>query len=866
MLKYYDIITKKIALNRYNFIVGSVLKMKEHYLNVPNDDLKKELLSYKNNDFKEYIKALAIISQLSQNFFSLRPFKSQLQGSLVLNDGYIAEMKTGEGKTLVAVISLILNFLSEKNAHIVTANEYLVKRDYDFSKPLFEFLGITSSFLDSQDTLEEKQKYYKADVVYSTSKNLVFDYLNNNKFTRKEMLLKEQRDFVIVDEIDFVLIDEARTPIVLNGQLETDTQLFTDLQEIQKDFIGSHKIKDEDNDDKDPDFHYTSNMLELTEKGYNLLEKKLIEKGLINSDFSLYHGEGFKYIKSFEKTLKVNYLFKKDVDYMVLDGVVVIINQQTGRPQFGQRFSDGMHQAFEAKENVKINSNSQTFAQTTLQNYFKKYTKLSGMTGTALTDEAEFKEFYHIRVLPIETNKPLKRIDSNDLLYLNKKAMRKSLLVDLKDNMETGRPTLIGVQSVLESEQIATLLREENIMFEVLDAKNHEREAYVIEQAGKPSSVTIATNMAGRGTDIMLGGNKDIVIKEYNEKNPSSTYEEGLEFWNKEHDKVINSGGLSILGVGRNDSRRLDNQLIGRSGRQGDPGMTKFYLTLDDSLFKNIATGYLRGQWKKESEDTAISAGIISRVIRESQKTYESNGFNMRKNLLKFDNINTEQREIFYAWRRKVVVSENLDSVVEHYFKDSIDNILNMNKTRDTFLSNDLNAIENDFLKFLTIEISIRDICEKENIADQETFSEFIYNSVINDYKEKAKLIDKKEMNILEKNLLLGVMDANWTENISSLEEMRINTSLRVYAQKNPLDEYQKEALLMFKNLVDDVKRDLCLGLMRFSPLALLEQKEQYETLEKERQLNLSNQNKNNINIDMSTIGFLPEPVKGIGI
>jgi len=512
MLKYFDAFMKKMALNRYNSIVSSVKDSRGSYKNLSNDDLKKDFLKLKNKDFKEYKEALSIISELSDRFFSLVPFDSQLQGSLIINDGMIAEMKTGEGKTLVTVMSLLLNYLLENNAHIVTANEYLVKRDYDFSKPLFEFLGITSSFIHEEQTTKEKQAVYNSDIVYSTSKGLVFDYLSNNRFKSEDMLFNEQRDFIIVDEVDFVLIDEARTPIILSGMLETDHSLYLELQELQKDFIGAHKTKEGEHED--PDFFYTNEMLELTEKGYNLLESKLLKKGIITDKKFLYDGSGFRYIKAIERALRANYIFKANIHYLVDNDEIITINGQTGRPQPGRRFSDGLHQALEAKEGVKINNDAQSLAQTTLQNYFKKYNKIAGTTGTATTEETEFKEFYFLKVIPVKTNKPLIRIDSDDILFLSKKAMHKSLIIDLNENLKTGRPTLMGVQSVSESEGIAKLLRSENISFEILDAKNHLRESYVIEQAGKVGSVTVATNMAGRGTDIMLGGNKEIVVKE----------------------------------------------------------------------------------------------------------------------------------------------------------------------------------------------------------------------------------------------------------------------------------------------------------------------------------------------------------------
>lgn len=865
MLKYIDNVTKKMALNRYNSILKQIKKLEGKYNDLSNDELKNKLLSLKSDKFKNYPEALVLIKQLSKRFFLLDPYEVQIKGALVLNDGMIAEMKTGEGKTLVTVISLILNYLSNKNAHIVTANDYLVKRDYDFSKPLFDFLGITSAFIEEGQNIQEKQSVYNSDIVYSTSKGLVFDYLNNNRFKSKEMIFNERRDFIIVDEVDFVLIDEARTPIILSGVLETDKEMYKLFQEIQEGFKGSHKNKELEVDD--PDFFYTTEVLELTEKGFNKLENKLIEKGIIDNKRFLYDGSGFKYIKYIERALRANYIFKKDIHYLVQDDKVVIINGQTGRPQHGRRFSDGLHQALEVKENVTINSDAQSLAQTTLQNYFRKYKKIAGTTGTALTEEMEFKEFYFMKVLPIETNKPLIRKDTNDILFMTKKAMKKNLVLDIKENLKDGRPTLIGVQSVTDSEDIAKLLSSQGISFEVLDAKNHEREAYIIEQAGKSGSVTIATNMAGRGTDIMLGGNRDSEISKFLEDNPSSNKDDALAFWKQEHDKVVDAGGLSVMGVGRSESRRLDNQLIGRAGRQGDPGMTKYYLTLEDPLFSNIDTTFLKNHWKKENEDAPLSANLISKIVREAQKSTEGHGFNMRKNLLKFDNINTEQREIFYDWRRKVVYSEDLSNVVKVYFKDVISNIIEVNSIMEEFLANDLASMEKDFKKYLGLDISIRDVYEKEDLNDAEDLIDFIYGVIIKNYEEKSKILEKSDMHLIEKDALLRIMDQDWAENISSLEEMRISTGLRAYAQKNPLDEYQKEALEMFKNLVMNVKKDFCLLLMKFSPYAVIENREQekrqYEEHMKKSEDNLK---KEETSIDGSKLNFLPRPIEGVGI
>lgn len=851
-------IKKNLILSRYNNIIKSSNNMMKEYENFENQILKEKFIKLKSDSFSKYDEAITIIRILSDRFLGLKPFQSQIKGALVLKDGYIAEMKTGEGKTLSTTIALLINYLSNKNAHIVTANEYLVKRDFLFSEKLFNFLEVKSFYLENNLDVKTKKIAYESDVLYSTSKLLIYDYLYNNNFKSKELIFNEKRDFVIVDEIDFILIDEARTPISIAGSLASDVDMYINLQELQKEFIGA--IKDLEDQPEDPDFIYNDDNLEITEKGYNLLEKKLIESKIIEDKNDLYGNIGLKYIRNIEKTLRANYLFKKNINYFIKDDEAVIIDSKTGRAQPTLRYSNGLHQMIEAKEGLKIKEESKTMAQTTIQNYFKKYKKISGTTGTALSEETEFNEFYFMKVLPIETNKKLIRIDSEDLLFLNKKAMKYNLLIDIKNNIQNGQPSLIGVLSVEDSEDIANMLKDENINFEVLDAKNNEREAYIIEQAGKSGAVTVATNMAGRGTDIMLGGNKDIEIKRYIEENPEATEDDAFNNWKKQNNDVINSGGLSIMGIGRNFSRRLDDQLIGRAGRQGDPGFTKFYITLEDPIFANMSTNYLKSQWSKENELASISAKFISNIIKSAQKNYDNRNFHSRKTLLRFDNINTEQREIFYGWRRKVVLSDNLENIIKNYFYDTINSIVDIN-FESNFNKQELEKVENNLLKELNLDINLKDLIKEKNVNDLENLKNIISNDLYEKYKEKTIILDKKDKNLIEKDLLLRVMDINWSDNISDLEEMRISTSLRSYAQKNPLEEYQKEAYLMFQNLIIDIKKDFCNALIKFSPLSLLESKK-----EKEKEIENEILKRKEIEMNYNNLNPLPMPLFNLGI
>lgn len=866
MLNLINNFSKKMDLNKYNGIIKNVNELEIELNKLSDKELFNKYIDFRNKSNNNLSELLTISKILAYRFTGLNAYNTQLKAALVLNSGFISEQGTGEGKTLSVLLSILINYAYNKNIHIVTANDYLVERDYSFSKKLFDFLNIKSDYLFDGKSHEERKNAYNSDVLYSTSKHLAFDYLHNNRFKNINDKYNERRDFVIIDEIDFVLIDEARTPIVLSGVIDSDKERYVFFQKIYTEFNGILKTNETNPKEiENYDFVYTQSTVELTEKGYKLLEKILLEKGLISGSVDLYDGNGFNFIKSIETTLRANYLFRKDIEYLVNNDEVVLINTQTGRPQPGRRFSGGLHQALEAKENVVINNESKSLAQTTLQNYFKKYNKIAGTTGTALTEEVEFKEFYNLKVLPIEANKKSQRIDAEDLLFLNNKARMDEIVNEIKDNVKEGRPTLIGTLSVSSSEELANRLQLEGIPFELLNAKNHEREAYIIQQAGKKGAVTISTNMAGRGTDIMLGGNKDIEVKLKIES--GLTEEEALNEWNKENKEVLEAGGLSVIGVGRNGSRRLDNQLIGRCGRQGDPGYTRYYLSLDDEIFINSPTNFLRNQWGQDQVNLGLSLPILSRIIREAQKAYEGSSFQMRKTLLRFDNVNAEQRDIFYDWRNKIVNLNDFSNIVENYFNDVIENLLRTNLENEEFFANDFEQLESEFKIVLSLDIDIKDFCSKNKLVDEEDFKDCLIKTLKTSYIEKMSVFDPEDRSNIEKNILLDVMDENFAENISNLESMRTSTNLRSYAQKNPIDEYQKEALEMFSNLIMNIKKDYCLILIQFSPMNIIEQREMIKNKQEEKLKESDDINANNINLNMEEASkILPQYIKGIGI
>lgn len=819
-IKKHDSLLK----GRLSFVKGFELKTNEELKQIIIAEREKKQVGNYEKTSPEIIQAIA---ELSKRFLGLDPYDSQIRAALVLSNGQIAELGTGEGKTLSIVIATILNYSKSRKTHIVTANSYLVQRDQEFSAELFEFLGLKTIALTPELPFELRKTIYDYDAIYSTSAQLAFDYLNNNRIKIKDLEFKEVRDCIIIDEIDFVLIDEARTPIVLSSSADVSVETYTLFQEIQKDFKGEKKNPENQGTTEYENAHflYKDDSLELTDKGFKLLEEKLVEKRLVSSVSEIYEDSGFSYIGFLEKALRANHLLEQDVNYILMNGQITPINQQTGRPQIGSRFSGGVHQALEAKLGVEIKPDSQTIGQTTLQNYFGKYKNLSGTTGTAATESAEFKEFYGLRVLPVQPSKPSQRKDLDDLLFLDKKSRNAAIVKKTRENLTTGRPTLIGTQTLDESEALAALFEKEGISFNLLNAKNHEKEAEIVANAGRLGSVTIATNMAGRGTDIMLGGNKEALLENVSPEEKESS----LAKWQKAHDEVVEVGGLSVIGVARALSRRLDNQLIGRAGRQGDPGETQFYLSLEDVLFQNMPVSHLRSNWEKNDVSAGLSFPMLTKLVRESQKNYEGMTFASRKNLFKFDAINAQQREIFYEWRKKILSRNKFEDIIEKYFRSVLNDIISINRNAEDFLANDFEEMEKDYERLLGQKIDIRDLCKTHKLEDDEDFVDFVVNALVENYNEKMTAFEAEDKSAIEKDLLLSAMDENYAETISSLEGMRGSTSLRAYAQKNPFDEYQKEALEMFGNLVKDVKSDFCKLLIKTSPFSYMRNNEKSE-------------------------------------
>ncbi|MEK9650513.1 MAG: preprotein translocase subunit SecA [Gammaproteobacteria bacterium] len=789
-------------IKRISKIVGLSNNLESYYESKSDDDLKKayqELRDSNKSDTELKAEAFAAVREASKRALGLRHFDSQLLGGLSLAEGNIAEMKTGEGKTLVATLPAFFNFILKNKVVIVTVNDYLANRDADWMKPVYERLGMSCGVIYSNQPWDEKKNAYKCDVIYATNNELGFDYLRDNMALRSEDKLQCSLDFAIVDEVDSILIDEARTPLIISGPSSDNPEYYKDLKQI----IPSLKKQLREETEEEPlqeeekgDYLIDEKMrtVELTDNGYVKIENFLIHKGILKHDESLYTSANLKIMRYVHATLKASYLFKKDIHYIVRNGEVLLVDEHTGRAMPGRRISEGVHQALEAKENVGIQRESQTLASTTFQNFFRLFKKLSGMTGTADTEAREFQEIYGLKVVIIPTHKPMVRCDMDDVVFLTKDAKYKALISEAEKLMKQNAPVLIGTASVESSEIVSSLLKKKSINHQVLNAKQHEREAEIIANAGKPGIVTIATNMAGRGTDIVLGG-----------KQKDQTEEE----WKQNNALVLDAGGLHILGTERHESRRIDNQLRGRAGRQGDPGYSKFFLSLEDELLRLFISDSRRALFERFGMgDDHIEHKMLSRGIENAQRRIENRNFDLRKNLLEYDDVANDQRQAVYSLRDQLIfednISENIlgliqelltDIVYKYFPKDSIESQWK-SRELDTHLS-DLFGIN------LSISQKIKD--EKSWYVDD--IISYVVQEAIKIYKEKYSILGDNIYS-LERQVMLQVLDAYWKEHLAEMDHLRQSIGLRAYAQKNPKNEYKREAYEMFEFMLSRIDEE----------------------------------------------------------
>ena len=790
-------------LRRMSSFVNAANKLEEELSEKPDSyftELKDELLqeyNKNNNDMYSILPyAFAAVREASKRTLGLRHFDSQILGGISLAEGNIAEMKTGEGKTLVATLPVYLNYVMGNKAVIVTVNDYLARRDAEWMRPIYEFLGLKVGIVNSNQQTKEKIYAYKSDVIYATNNELGFDYLRDNMAHSIEERVQCSLDFAIVDEVDSILIDEARTPLIISGPTSETSDYYKQI----KKFIPHLKKQDREGTEEEPLLdeergHYLidekNRSIELTDDGYVLVEGLLEEANMLGESDGLYSVSNLKIMKFVQATLRANFLFQKNVHYLVRNNDVLLIDEHTGRTMPGRRMSEGVHQALECKENVPIQRESQTLASTTFQNFFRLFSNLSGMTGTADTEAVEFRQIYGLDVVIIPTNVPMIRDDHNDLVFLTKKAKYMALIEEIESLRKKSAPILVGTVSVDSSEQVSELLKEKNIPHQILNAKHHEKEADVIANAGKPGMVTIATNMAGRGTDIVLGGRKD---------------DQSEEDWVNNNQIVLDSGGLHILGTERHESRRIDNQLRGRSGRQGDPGYSRFFLSLEDDLLRLFISDNRRALFEKIGMgDDHIEHKMLSRGIENAQKRIENRNFDARKNLLEYDDVSNDQRQAIYSLRNQLLEEEDISETINELIRSEFKRVSNLYIPEESIESQ---WKTKELQEFLLINYGIgNDIHErvkKDKKLVPETIADLIINQSVKVYKSKYESFGDSRL-LLEKQVMLQVLDVHWKEHLSEIDHLRGSIGLRAYAQKNPKNEFKQEAYSMFESMLDAI-------------------------------------------------------------
>ena len=783
-------------VNKSNDLEEMLSKKPDSYFVLLKDELSKQYLENDKDMYSILPHAFAAVREASKRTLGLRHFDSQMLGGISLAEGNIAEMKTGEGKTLVATLPVYLNFIMENKAVIVTVNDYLARRDAEWMRPIYEFLGLKVGIVNSNQQVKEKMYAYDSDVIYATNNELGFDYLRDNMARSIEERVMCSLDFAIVDEVDSILIDEARTPLIISGPTAESSDYY---RQIRK-FIPHLKKQEREGTEDDPlqddeRGHYLidekNRSIELTDDGYIIVEELLNEANMLGESSGLYTSSNLKIMKFVQATLRANFLFQKNVHYLVRNNEVLLIDEHTGRTMPGRRMSEGVHQALECKENVPIQRESQTLASTTFQNFFRLFKNLSGMTGTADTEAVEFKQIYGLDVVIIPTNVPMIRDDLNDLVFLTKEAKYKALLDEIEILRKKSAPILVGTVSVDSSEQVSKLLKEKNISHQILNAKQHEKEAEVIANAGKPGMVTIATNMAGRGTDIVLGGKKD-----------DQTEQE----WKNNNKIVLESGGLHILGTERHESRRIDNQLRGRSGRQGDPGYSRFFLSLEDDLLRLFISDNRRALFERIGMgDDHIEHKMLSRGIENAQKRIESRNFDARKNLLEYDDVSNDQRQAIYSLRNQLLeepnISETINDLIESEFKKISNQYVPEESIESQWKTKELQEL-------LLINYGIGNDIHERVKSDKKLIPETIAKLIIDNskevYKSKYESFGESRL-LLEKQVMLQVLDVHWKEHLSEIDHLRGSIGLRAYAQKNPKNEFKQEAYSMFESMLDAI-------------------------------------------------------------
>ena len=772
--------------------------------------------------------AFAVVREAGVRALGMRHFDVQLIGGMALHDGKIAEMRTGEGKTLVATLPAYLNALPDHSVHLVTVNDYLARRDAAWMGPLYEFLGLTVGVASSGQSAEEKKAAYDCDVVYGTNNEFGFDYLRDNMAFSRSDKAQGSLAFAIVDEVDSILIDEARTPLIISGAVEDSSELYKSINRLVPRL--TPELEEQEGD-------YTvdekQRSIELTEAGHEKVEQMLIEAGLLQGDDSLYAATNLGLLHHVHSGLRAHVMFHRDVEYIVQDGQVVLIDEHTGRTMPGRRLSEGLHQAIEAKEGVRIQSESQTLASTTFQNFFRLYDKLAGMTGTADTEAFEFRQIYGLDCVVIPTNVPMRRDDLNDLVYLTREEKFEAIIEDVQACIENGAPVLVGTASVETSEELSKAFQEKKIEHKVLNAKYHEQEAEIIAQAGRPGVVTIATNMAGRGTDIVLGGNLEAELAAAGDNLDEAAQAKITADWQVRHDAVIEAGGLHILGTERHESRRIDNQLRGRSGRQGDPGVSRFYLSLEDNLMRIFASDRVKSfmQALGMERGEAIEHRMVSNAIEKAQRKVEGRNFDIRKQLLEYDDVANDQRQIIYRQRDELLsddsIGDTITAIRADVVNDAIDGFIPPMSVEEQW---DIPGLEKQLEAEFGLTLPVAQWLEEDTGLHEETLRERIVAAVQTAYDEKSAGVGAG-MRQLEKQIMLQVLDTLWKEHLQVMDQLRQGIHLRAYANKNPKQEYKRESFALFEALLQRLKYEV----IRFLSHVQVQRSDEAAAIEQQR-------------------------------
>lgn len=814
-----DRLLKKLRKNvdAINALEAEYEKLSDEALKAKTDEFKSRL--EKGETLDDILHdVFATVREASKRVYGMRHFDVQMLGGQVLHEGKISEMRTGEGKTLTATLPTYLNALSGKGVHVVTVNDYLARRDAEWSNQLFTFLGMRVGCNVPGMSPEQKRDAYQADVTYGTNNEFGFDYLRDNMAFSPQDRVQRPLNFAVVDEVDSILIDEARTPLIISGQAEDSSELYRRINLVIPKLV---QQENEDEEGKEGDGDYTIDLkakqIHLTERGQIHVEEILHQEGILPEGESLFAAGNISLLHHINAALRAHKLFSKDVDYIVKDEQIVIVDEHTGRTMEGRRWSEGLHQAVEAKEGVRIQNENQTLASITFQNYFRLYNKLAGMTGTADTEAFEFNHIYGLETVVIPTNRPMQRKDNADLIYLTAEEKYEAIVEDIKECVKRGQPTLVGTVSIENSELISRILKKEKIPHKVLNAKFHEQEADIVAQAGKPGAVTIATNMAGRGTDIVLGGNWQAELEKL--ENPTDAQIEKVKTaWKESHDAVLASGGLHIIGTERHESRRIDNQLRGRSGRQGDPGSSRFYLSLDDALMRIFASEKMGNMMKRLGMERgeAIEHPWVTRAIENAQRKVEGRNFDIRKQLLEYDDVANDQRKVIYEQRNELLdegdISETITAIREDVISGVVDEYIPPQSLEEMW---DVKGLEERLKADFAADLPLQTWLENDDKLYEEKLRERILDEVVNAYKAKEDVVGEQVLRQFEKAVMLQNLDSHWKEHLAAMDHLRQGIHLRGYAQKNPKQEYKRESFELFSQMLEALKVEVITILAR---------------------------------------------------